>query len=302
MFDKIILINKVINALQDNGYDTFVTHGSFDIVARQEKLMLIKTLMNIDGLEESHANDLKAVSYFLSAHPFIVSIKNNREHLSDETVYSRFDVPVMTPKLFRTMIEDDELAVSQSSKGRHTHEINTFDLKERRKELGLTLDGLAKKIGISKKAMYEIEKKRVNPQKETARSLERILDTDLLMPYEMRYGNAIYIRPSGAFQKFVSREFVRIGIDNSSVRSAPFELIGRHDYPLIASLSDTPYKVKRGIAEMKSLSEFISSKTVVISKRYVRTSLEGIAVVSENELNGIGSSGELAEIISDRTP
>ncbi|MBI2084281.1 MAG: helix-turn-helix domain-containing protein [Candidatus Aenigmarchaeota archaeon] len=301
MFDKTILINKVINALQDNGYETFVTHGSFDIVARQDRLILIKTLMNIDSLEESHAMDLKAVSYFLSAHPFIVSIKNNREHLNDETVYSRFDVPVVTPKLMRVMLEDDELVVSHSSKGRHTQEINTFTLKEKRKELGYTLQVLAKQIGISKKAMYEIEKKRVNPQRENAHALERLLGTELALPYEMKFEEPTYIRPKTVFQKIVSREFARLGIDNSTVRSAPFEIIGRESFSIITNLSTTPSEIKKEIEEVRGLANVFSSKTVLISKRYVRTCVEGIPVVSEQELSELQSSKELSEIIDERT-
>ena len=63
---------------------------------------------------------------------------------------------------------------SESSKGRHTTEINAFELREKRKELNYTLEELAKQIGVSKKAMYEIENRRVNPQADTVKKLETI--------------------------------------------------------------------------------------------------------------------------------
>lgn len=300
MFDKTILINKVINALHDNEFETFVTHGSFDIVARREHLLLIKTLLNVDALDESHALDLRAISYFLSAYPFVISQRNNREHLNDATIYSRFELPVITPQLFKTMLEDEETVVVHSSKGRHTQEINTFTLKEKRKELDLTLDELSHQVGISKKAMYEIENKRVNPQRETVKKIESMLGVELTLPYEMKHTQAVYLKPRGHFQKNVSKEFSRIGIDNSSVHSVPFKIIGRENFSLITNLSTTPSEIKGEVPQIKQLSEILLSKVVLISKRYGRGSIEGIPIVLEPELNAIQSSKELSEIIDER--
>ncbi len=293
-------MNKIINTLQENQFETFVTHGSFDIVGRRESLLLIKTLLNVDALDESHAMDLRAVSYFLSAYPFVISQRNNREHLDDEIVYSRFELPVITPHLFKTMLEEEEMIVTHSSKGRHTQEINTFTLKEKRKELGFTLEELAQHIGISKKAMYEIENKRVNPQRETVRKLERILATEFTLPYEMEHAEAVYLKPKDHFQKAVSMEFSRIGIDNSSVHSSPFEIIGKESFSLITNLSTIPSEVKKELTEMKQLSGILSSKAVLISKRSYKQSAEGVPIISEPELNELHSSKELSKVIDER--
>lgn len=300
MFDKKILINKVITILQDNRFETFITHGSFDIVGKREYLILIKALLNIDALEEKHALDLRAISYFLSAYPLVISQRNNREHLDDNIVYSRFEVPVMTPRLFKSMLEDEEVIVTQSSKGRYTKEINIFALKERRKELGLTLEELARQVGISKKAMYEIENKRVNPQENTVKRLESILRIDLTLPYEMKYSQAIYLKPKTHFQRNVSMEFTRIGIDNSSLNSTPFEVIGKESFSLITSLSEKPGKTHE-IFEIKQLSEILSSKPLIISKKTTTNSVEGVPIISESELNELHSSQELIEMINERT-
>lgn len=301
MFDKTILVSKVLDTLHNNQFKTFVTQGSFDIVGKRENLFLIKVLMNIDSLDESHALDLRTISYFLSAYAFLVSVRNNREHLDDETVYSRFELPVMTPKLFQSMLEEEEFEVVHSSKGRHTQEINVFTLKESRKQVGYTLEQLAQHVGISKKAMYEIEHKRVNPQQETVKRLESILRIDLTLPYEWKYAQAVYMRPKDDFQKSVSGELSRLGIDNSSVNSAPFEIIGKESFSLITNLSIVPSEVKREMIQMKKLSEISESKAVLISKRTIRESIEGIPIISENELSEIKHSKELGKIIDERS-
>ena len=301
MFDKTILMNKIINTLQENQFEIFVTHGSFDIVARREHLLLIKTLLNVDALDESHAMDLRAVSYFLSAYPFVISQRNNREHLDDETVYSRFELPVITPHLLKSMLEDEEIDVTHSSKGRHTHEVNTFTLREKRKELDFTLEELAAKAGISKKAMYEIENKRVNPQQGTVKKLEMILGIELILPYEMKHPEAVYLKPKHNFQRTVSMEFSRIGIDNSSVHASPFKIIGKESFSLITNLSTVPSEARNELNEMKQLSGIMSSKAVLISKRSYKESVEGVSVVSETELGELGSSQELSKLIDERS-
>lgn len=301
MFDKTILMNKVINTLHENQFETFVTHGSFDIVGRREHLLLIKTLLNVDALDESHAMDLRAISYFLSAYPFVVSQRNNREHLDDETVYSRFELPVITPQLFKSMLEEEEMVVTHSSKGRHTKEINTFVLKEKRKEMDFTLEELARRTGISKKAMYEIENKRVNPQQDTVKRLETILGIELTLPYEMKHTEALYLKPKHNFQRTVSMEFSRIGIDNSAVHASPFEIIGKENFSLITHLSTIPSEVRSELTEIKQLSGILSSKAVLISKRSYKESVEGVPIVSESELSELHSSKELSKIIEERS-
>ena len=159
MFDKCFLLNKVVKILENNEFEVYTTYGCFDIAAKRENVLLIKVLVNADGLNKEQASSLQATSHFLSAYPFVIAMKNNREFLEDKIVYSRFDLPVVTPKLFEEMMTDDIKAI-QSAKGRHTEEINCFALREKRKEIGYTLEQLGKIVGISKKALYEIENKR----------------------------------------------------------------------------------------------------------------------------------------------
>ncbi|MBI2546973.1 MAG: helix-turn-helix domain-containing protein [Candidatus Aenigmarchaeota archaeon] len=301
MFDKNILMGKIINTLHENDFETFVTHGSFDLVAKREHLFLIKNLLNIDALDESHALDLRATSYFLSAYPLVISQRNNRDHLGDDMVYTRFDISVMTPQLFKSMLEEEDLVVTHSSKGRHTQEINAFALKEKRLERNLTLEELADQVGISKKAMYEIENKRVNPQKDTVRRLERLLGAELALPFEMKHTESVYIKPKGNFQRDVSAEFSRIGIDNSSVNSTPFEIIAKGNSSIITSLSNTPSEIKNNVGELRQLSVIFSSRSILVSKSSASKNMDGIPVLLESELLELQSSKHLHEIIDERT-
>jgi len=299
MLDKYFLLNKIVNVLKKNQFNTFVTSGCFDIVAKREFLILIKTLLNVDALNSEQSSSLRAVSHFLSAYPFVISLRNNREFLNDETVYSRFELPVITPKLFEEMIEEEEIYVAESSKGRHTTNIDSFSLREKRKELGYTMQELAQKVGISKKALYEIENKRVNPTEETVEKLESLLGVRFKLPFEMKVAKETYLKPENAFQETVSKEFSRMGIDNSSVHSAPFEIVGRERFSLITNLSKNTVKIKKEANIVRRLSSIFSSKAIFIAKRSHEKTVEGIPIFLESQLSEIESSRELEGIISE---
>lgn len=299
MFNKSFLVNKIVNSLLSNSFEVFLSRGCFDIAAKREFLMLIKGLINVDGLNEEQALSLRATSHFLSAHPFVVSMKNSRNLLDDRIIYSRFQLPVVTPKMFKDIIEEEAMPI-RSAKGRHTVAVNVEVVREKRKELGFTLEELSKIIGISKKALYEIENYRVNPTVKTVRKLERILKTDLRIEYELRAAKPAYLKPKNSFQRKVSQEFYRIGIDNSPVYSAPFEIVGRESFSLITGLSKNTTKIKKEAAEVKKLSTVFSSHAVFVTKKSRELSIEGVPILLESELPEIDSAKELSKIIAEK--
>ena len=226
-------------------------------------------------------------------------MKNNREFLDNRVVYSRFDLPVDTPNLFEEMLTEDTAAV-MSAKGRHTTEINSFALRERRKELDYTLEQLSRIVGISKKALYEIENKRVNPTEDTVKKLEVSLNISIGMPFEMKTGKAMYLEPKNEFQERISREFIRIGVDSSSVYHAPFEIVGRESYSLITRPLEDDRKAGKDVQAIKKLSGMFSSLAVFIAGKSQKKSVGGIPVFLESELPEIGSSKEFEKIILEK--
>jgi len=301
MFNKTFLINKIVNSLLSNKYQVLVSQGAFDIAAKREELMLVKSMLNADSLNEEQALSLRSISYFLSAHPVIVSVKTNRIFLDDEIVYSRFKLPLVTPTLFENLLGQDEVITMNSSKGKHTLDIDADALRERRKQFGFTLEELAKLIGISKKALYEIEKKRVNPSEDTVRKLETRLKVELAKPFELPSVNQpTYLKPKNEFQHKVSDEIKRIGIDNSSVYSAPFEIVGKEKFSIITTLSKNSTKIKKEAGMVKKISRMFLTKAMFVAKSSKEKNIQGVPVLLESQLPKIESTKELSEIIEDR--
>jgi putative transcriptional regulator len=271
-----------------------LSQGSFDIAAKRENLMLIKSALNVDSVNEGQMKSLKSISFFLSAYPLVISVKNNREFLNDQMVYSRFDLPVITPTLFENFLEEEKIPVVDSSRGRHTIKIDTTTLRKKREDLGFSLKQLSSLIGISKKALYEIEKSRVDPTEDTVNKLEKTLEIELRNSFELKKSEKpTYLKPKSYFQQEVSKEFKRIGIDNSPVYSSAFEIVGKSNFSLITHLPKTESKMEKDAGIVKQLSNVFSSKAVLVLKKSKEESVEGVPVILEKELSELESSQDL---------
>jgi putative transcriptional regulator len=295
MFNKSFLTDKIVNCLLNKDFEVLVTDGCFNIAAKNESLMLIKSLINVDSFSEEHALSLRSISYFLSANPLVVSIKNNRHFLNDQTVYSRFQLPVITPQTFENSLEEEKMIFFDSSKGKHTSEVDVEKIRNKRKEKGFSLRELAQLIGISKKAMYEIEKNKTKPSVETVNKIEGVLNTKIQISRKIEANvNATYIKPKTEVQKKVSKEFSRIGIENSSVFSAPFEIIGRENFSVVTSA------LTKELTIMKKFANIVSSKIFLVAKESKEENIEGVPIVLEKELSELECSKDLDKRLKEK--
>lgn len=299
MFSKYFLLNKIVNFLIKKEYAVLLSSGCFDIAAKKEESLLIKTLVNIDALQQKQALSLRAIAHFLSAFPFIISLKSNRGFLDENIIYSRFSLPVLTPRLFESILEGNAFA-AKSIKGKYVVEIDAELMRKRRKEFGFSLSELAKKINITKKALYEIENKRVNPCVETVEKIEKVLKVNLRLPYEMSYCEVAYLKPKDKFQRIVCNEFLRIGLDNSAIYSAPFEIVGREEFSIISGISKNMEKIDRKVELIKKLSSFFSTRAVFITKKSKKESIEGIPIFLESELKEIENVKEFDKFMKEK--
>jgi putative transcriptional regulator len=302
MFDKTFLVNRVVNSLLKRSFEVMISEGCFDIAAKSadgKQLLLVKVLVNVDGLDVQQAMSLRAVAYFMSAYPFVVSIKNNREFLSKSMIYSRFDLPVTTPELLESILENEAYA-AQASKGRHTVEIDVEALRNKRKEMEYTLEELAGIIGVSKKALYEIEAKRVNPTEHTVKKLEITLKTKLKNIYQPTVAKEIHLKPEDAFQSEVSKELKRIGVDNSPVHFSPIKIVGKEEYPLMTSMYKVGSRIKNEAVVVRRLADIFSSSAFFVAKKSSEKEVGGVPIILEKELPDIDTAKELKKLIKEK--
>jgi putative transcriptional regulator len=298
------MTDGIVSSLIRKDFDVLVTRGCFDIAAKREGIVLVKSLTNIDGLSQEQAMSLAKISHYVSAHPYVISVRTNRTILSDNMVYERFDLPVLTPKTFESVLGEDAY-LNRAAKGRHTVEVNAALVRERRQEMRFTLDELAVLVGISKKAMYEIESRRTNPTEKTARKLEVTLRAKIRTLYGPSKVSApipeakFKIESKDPLQHSVNKELVRMGIDNSPVSHAPFEIVGKDRKPILTGISETQESVGKIASQVCKISKIFGSMAFMVARQKTERKVNGLPIFLEKELEEISSAKELEEKIVD---
>ncbi len=70
---------------------------SFDFIARRDNiLVIIKVLNNIDALNEDVAEELTSIARFLEGVSLVIGTKTCSLPLEDDVIYYRYNVPIIT--------------------------------------------------------------------------------------------------------------------------------------------------------------------------------------------------------------
>jgi len=294
------ILNEVLKILDLNGFRTITNIGSFDILARKKETLLLKILLNIDSLSRDQANDLKILSSFLSARTFIISQKTNRCYLSDNTLYYRFGIPVVTLWLFERIISERN-PDSFSSRGKHLVEIDRNLLRSERTSRGLSLGDLGKKIKMSKKSLYEIEMGRVRPTAETVEKLEKFFDVKLSVGCQIKIDNNYEeMRPISPLQKKVYSKLSQLRIRVGCLKKSPFEIIAERRRVIFAGLSESKEDLEKKSRILSKVSSFTKSTSLIITRESEVENFGGIPVVLDTEIDEIESYRQLSEMIRSR--
>ncbi len=294
--------NKVVRILEKKGFENLIYEGCFDILAKGERFLAIKTLKNVDALSEETATNLKTFSYFFSANALMVSVRSNHGELEKNVVYSRFNIPIMTPELFEMFVENDWIPSIFSIKGKYTVEINTKLLEKERLDKGLSLESLSNKIDISKKSLYEIENKRVRPTLETVRKLQEFFGTDLISKYELE-PTVIdeEIKPQTQFQKKISVKFDEFKIEHSSMTSSPFEIVGKKNKPIVTSLTEVDVNFELKTRKLSQLLAFTDILGIFILKKMEQENIHGIPVLLDSEIDELENYRDFYKLVKERS-
>ena len=104
------LINSACRALNNSGFEVVECVGSrssFDIVAKRgSKILLVKTLANVEGLSRERASELKKISSIIGALPIVISERMKNAYLADGVVYDRYGVTVCNGMTFDEIINE----------------------------------------------------------------------------------------------------------------------------------------------------------------------------------------------------
>ena len=311
------LMQEVTSHLVEAGFDISsqcdVRPSCFDMVARRgDKIILVKTLANIDAFKKDDAIVLQLVAQFFDAIPLIVGKTTRRGALDDGVVYRRYGVPTIAPHSFERLIVEEQQPRQFIQRGGRFVSIDGEKLKEVRLSLNMTQEELADCIQVSARAVLAYEKNEMAVSVEAADKLERELKTDLIIPVDLLSSVAI---PDEQPQTAASIEnldlaqrvkdfFEKLEMSVLWTDRAPFHVIAKEEGPpLMTGVGSIKSKtLKKRVEILKSVSEVTESDAVlIVEEGKAEHAVSDLPVIRQLELEDIDKPHDLKKIISERS-
>jgi putative transcriptional regulator len=251
----------------------------FDYAARKgENVVLIKVQSDIDNLSPADSHELGVISRCVSAASFLLSERTREKPLEDDTVYSRYNALILTPKTFENIVLREVYPLIQAGPGGYYVEIDREAIKRRRQELGLSVGEMAEMIGISRRTLYGYERGMAKASVTAAYNLIYTLGVPVAKPINVfeRSSDQLkcfltaakrVIATNKLLQKIL-RRLTRCHV--TPVKKAPFDFVinvPEEKLRIIGGISDEKERdLNRRIDEILSVSKIVKAYPILITE------------------------------------
>ncbi len=277
---------------------------SFDMIARKDDLILIlKALVNIDALRAEVARELKILGKELKAAPLVIGKRSAMGNIMDDVVYSRHGIPILSFTTFKNFIMNGEYPMIYSSPGGFYVNINGWLLRRIREARGISLGELAKIAGVSRKAI-QLYEEGMSATIDSALRLEEYLKIPLIEPInildlskleEERYQNRENIDE-------IYRKLMEIGYDVFLTLKCPFEALSKDEFDIfLTGIGKNEKKIKYKAMNLRILTHILEKNAFIIVDRAKYEELEGIPLIDKEELMGIERKEDIRSIVRERS-
>ncbi|MGB9837489.1 transcriptional regulator [Methanothermobacter sp.] len=298
------VLREIHELLVNNGFETshIYERSCFDLMARRKLLLLLlKVLVNIDGINSLQAHEIKTLAHTFLASPLLIGIRSKTEYLEEDVVYERHGIPVVAPETFRNIVVDGECPEVIADRGGYYVHIDGRTLKEVREEYRLSLKDLADLAHVSRKTIYKYENGLARASAETAMVLEELLNVRITLSidiFSVPERGDVEIKPSGRLGD--------IGFGMIETQRTPFDAVAKEmefERTVITDLEKgrDSRTLRRMAVPLRDLSLISGSESVfIIDSPRIRENLEGVPVIKSWEINDMESSRDFLKVIAER--
>jgi putative transcriptional regulator len=289
---------------------------SFDIIARRDNtLLVIKVLSNIDGFSSANADELRTLARMLKGAPVVIGAHSGAGELAEGIIYLRHGVPILTFETLLEYFEDGVPPFVFAAPGGLYAKIDPEVIKKARRERGLSLGALADIAGVSRKAIQMYELGTMSVTLPVVDRLERYLGEPLVSPLNpFKYSDRTEaVRPSEEpaeesgmrhFRQGVFDKLQKIGYNVIQTRRCPFDAVSESAVKCTVILTGVGQanRACREKARMMSNIVRITEKEGVlfIDRKRSRENLEGMPVIGRDELRNISDEDRIVQLIKER--
>jgi len=292
-------------------YSTHLT--GFDIIARRdEMLLIIKVLTNVDSLSENVANELMKLSSLLRGSPLLIGEKNGSGSLEDDVVYFRFGIYTITFSTLKNYLLEGIPVTIYAAPGGLYANLDQEKLQQLRKEKNISLGTFARNVKISRKTVQMYEEG-MNAKVEVAIKIEELLESPITSPIDLFRISKSDTKKSQTYEDGVRniKEFQReifsllenVGYRIFPMNRCPFEALSKEKEKIIlTSVQESNRKLIQKAQIMSSISKITEKYAVVFTdKTSLKTNVEGTPLIYRKELKKLRHPEEVFELIIERT-
>lgn len=282
---------------------------SFDLVARRDKdLLILKVLGNVDALSEPIAQEMKVLCKFLQARPLLVGLRAGTGNLEAGVVYARHDIPIVTPETLEQYVLHGDAPVVFAAPGGFYVQIDASALRTARESRELSLGVMAQIAGVSRRAIQMYEEG-MSASIDAAMRLEEFLQRELIRPLDpfhsfdpAGFEPPVPPRSQGdPMEALVTRLLQGLGYQVRSTQRSPFNALSTQDKTTyLTGIGEDSPQLRRRARVVTSVSRITERPGFFVVERTTRTSLEGMPVVTREELNTLSDPEKILELILAR--
>lgn len=254
------ILREIKDLLKSYAFKTsdIYDRSCFDLLARKDNILIIlKILVNIDSLTSSQAEELSKIAGTFLASPIIIGLKSKHNLLEEDIVYERHEIPVITPQTLCNIIVNDIHPEIFAKRGGYYVKIDGKLLRQLRESKNLSLKELADMSHVSRETIYRYEQGNSQTYPETALMIEKILQSPITVSI-----NLLETEKLNSLDKKIQEpiELIKLGYDIKSSKKTPFDAISEST-ETSKDIRKLQEKLENKLDEIEKIRAEINKKT-----------------------------------------
>ena len=312
--DRLQLLTTIRDILGRAGFsvsDPSMIHlPGFDLVARRDDtLLIVKALKNIDGLSEAVGKELRALAYLLKATPLLIGEKNGVNNLSDDVVYFRFGIQAVTLATLTNHVLDQAPVDAYAAPGGLYVNLDKEKIRRLRQEKNISLGAFARHVHVSRRTvrMYEDG---MSARIDIASRIEELFEEPISTPIDLLKPLMVETEQIPSYKqdkmKALQREIFSllqdVGYKIIPMDRCPFEALSKEKEKILLTCVQEYNKKLVGKAHfMSSISRITERHAVVFTDKDVsKKNVEGTPIINKKELKKIHDPEDVLTLILER--
>ncbi|AEA47573.1 transcriptional regulator [Archaeoglobus veneficus] len=277
----------------------------FDIVARKDEIvMLIKVLYNVDSLKAEMAEEMKLVAKLLKASPVVVGERFKFDYLERGVVYNRYGLPVINTATFYDFVVEGIPPMVYSAPGGYYVRLDSERIREARQRLGISIGELAKMLGVSRRAIKKYEEG-VDTSVENAVKLEEFLGEYVIKAIDILNFVKDDVEPKEDVElRNGEAEIVEqlrcIGVNVYPIKHAPFDVVSKTGDEAVLTGVKQVREIERRAAIIGKVSEVLSTKAAYIVEKEVKKGISSVVFLMKEELACVSSPKDFITLLNEK--